>query len=159
VDSLKEYETVFVLHPSLEDSRVEEEVEGVRQTILAGAGEVVDVERWGRRKLAYSIRKVNEGIYTLVRFRSEPGVISDLERRYRLREDVLRHLTVVAQGPPGSEMIRRREAEAAQQGEMTHEGSSGSATGGDEELVIPGIAPEATSGESARKGRGEDADS
>lgn len=100
VGSLREYETVFVLHPSLEENQVEEEIEGVQKTIEAGAGEIVAVERWGRRKLAYEIRKVHEGIYTLVRFRSDKGVFQDLERRYRLRESVLRHLTVVAQGPP-----------------------------------------------------------
>jgi small subunit ribosomal protein S6 len=97
---LREYETVFILHPGLEDQQIEEEIEGVRKTIEAGSGEIVSVERWGRRKLAYEIRKVHEGIYTLIRFRSDVGVFQELERRYRLRENVLRHLTVVAQGPP-----------------------------------------------------------
>jgi small subunit ribosomal protein S6 len=109
---LREYETVFILHPSSEEARVEEEIEGVRQTILAGSGEIVQVDRWGRRRMAYGIRKVNEGIYTLIRFRSDPGVLTDLERRYRLREDVMRHLTVVAQGPAMS-LEPRREVEVA----------------------------------------------
>lgn len=113
--SLREYETVFVLRPNVEDSRVEDEVDGVRQTIQAGSGEILGVERWGRRKLAYEIRKVNEGIYTLIRFRGGPGLVQELERRYRLREDVLRHLTVVSQGLP-SEPVIRREAEPAQPG-------------------------------------------
>jgi small subunit ribosomal protein S6 len=110
---LREYETVFILHPSSEEARVEEEIEGVRQTILAASGEIVQVDRWGRRRMAYGIRKVNEGIYTLIRFRSGPGVLTDLERRYRLREDILRHLTVVAQGPAMS-LEPRREVEVAQ---------------------------------------------
>ncbi|MBM3287321.1 MAG: 30S ribosomal protein S6 [Candidatus Eisenbacteria bacterium] len=145
VGSLKEYETVFVLHPNLDESRVEEEVAGVKQTILSGSGEVVDIERWGRRKLAYSIQKVHEGIYTLIRFRSEAGVIGDLERRYRLREDVLRHLTVVAQGPPGSEIMRRREAEAAPQSAVTDDGPSGSRTDCEETvrpMAVSETAPE-----------------
>jgi len=100
VGSLREYETVFILHPSLEDQQVEEEIEGVRKTIEAGSGEILGIERWGRRKLAYEIRKVHEGIYTLIRFRSDVDVFRELERRYRLRESVLRNLTVVAQGLP-----------------------------------------------------------
>jgi small subunit ribosomal protein S6 len=100
VGSLREYETVFILHPSLEDQQIEEEIEGVRNTIEAGSGEIVGIERWGRRKLAYEIRKVHEGFYTLIRFRADVGVFRELERRYRLRESVLRHLTIVAQGPP-----------------------------------------------------------
>lgn len=107
---MREYETVFILHPNLDEARVEEEIEGVRQVILNASGEVVQVDRWGRRKLAYEIRKMNEGIYTLLRFRAEAGVLNDLERRYRLREDVLRHLTVVAQGPV-VELHHRREVE------------------------------------------------
>ena len=110
---MREYETVFILHPSMEEARVEEEIEGVRQTILAGSGEIVQVDRWGRRRMAYGIRRVNEGIYTLVRFRSGPGVLADLERRYRLREDVLRHLTIVAQGPAMTLEPPRREAEGS----------------------------------------------
>ncbi|MFB3909372.1 MAG: 30S ribosomal protein S6 [Candidatus Eisenbacteria bacterium] len=98
--SLREYETVFVLHPSLEEAKVEEEIEGVRQTLVGNSSEIVDIERWGRRKLAYEVQKVGEGIYTLIRFRAEPVAVAELERRYRLRETVLRHLTVLAQGPP-----------------------------------------------------------
>jgi small subunit ribosomal protein S6 len=112
VGSLKEYETVFVLHPNAEEARVEEEIEGVRQIVEASTGTVIDVERWGRRKLAYEVRKVNEGIYTLVRFRSGPGVIHDLERRYRLKEDVLRHLTVLSHGMPTESIRREPPAEA-----------------------------------------------
>ena len=96
---MREYETVFILHPGLEDQQVEEEIEGVRKAIEAGSGEIVCVERWGRRKLAYEIRKAHEGIYTLIRFRSDVGVFQELERRYRLRENVLRYLTIIAHGP------------------------------------------------------------
>jgi len=130
VGSLREYETVFVLHPNTDDARLEEEIEGIRQTVHAGAGEIVDVERWGRRKLAYVIKKVNEGIYTLIRFRSEPSVIAELERRYRLREDILRHLTVLSEGPPSEPPHRRgadsvsassEQKEDADQGELEDE--------------------------------------
>lgn len=110
---MREYETVFVLHPNLDDARVEEEIEGVKQTIVSASGEVLDVERWGRRRLAYSINKVHEGIYTLVRFSSGPEVVGLLERRYRLREDILRHLTVLSHGRP-AEPVHRHEDGAEQ---------------------------------------------
>jgi small subunit ribosomal protein S6 len=133
---LREYETVFILHPSSEEARVEEEIEGVRQIILAGSGEIVQVDRWGRRRMAYGIRKVNEGIYTLIRFRSGPGVLTDLDRRYRLREDILRHLTVVAQGPAMSLEPPRREMEGVQ---PMQEGAGVAPPAG----VVPVAAPEA----------------
>lgn len=111
--SLREYETVFILRPNVEEARVEEEIEGVRQAIQGASGEILGIERWGRRRLAYEIRKVNEGIYTLIRFRANPSIVQDLERRYRLREDVLRHLTVIAQGPPPEPPVRRESEEGA----------------------------------------------
>jgi small subunit ribosomal protein S6 len=120
---LREYETVFVLHPNLEEGRVEEEIEGIKQTITAASGEILDVERWGRRRLAYSINKVHEGIYTLIRFRSGSSVVSSLERRYRLREDVLRYLTVLSHGRPPESMQRREE------------------DGDHEEIATPGVEP------------------
>ncbi len=138
---MREYETVFVLHPNLEEARIEEEIEGVRSTIAAASGEILDVERWGRRKLAYTIGKVNEGIYTLVRFRAEAGVVSDLERRYRLREDILRHLTVLSQGPAASEMGMRREEGGLHAASAPQEGAA-SPTGEGE--TVPGETPVTT---------------
>lgn len=136
--SLREYETVFVLHPGLEEARIEEEIEGVRSVIAAASGEILDVERWGRRKLAYTIGKVNEGIYTLVRFRSEAGVVNDLERRYRLREDIMRHLTVLSQGPPPAEMGMHREDSGLHVVGAPQEAAAPSIEGGE---AVPGTAP------------------
>ena len=139
--SLREYETVFVLHPGLEEARIEEEIEGVRSVIAAASGEILDVERWGRRKLAYTIGKVNEGIYTLVRFRSEAGVVNDLERRYRLREDIMRHLTVLSQGPPPAEMGMHREDSGLHAVGVPQEGAAPSIDGDE---AVPETAPVAT---------------
>ena len=141
--SLREYETVFVLHPGLEETRVEEKIEGVRSTISAASGEVIDVERWGRRKLAYTIGKVNEGIYTLVRFRSDANAISELERRYRLSEDILRHLTVLSQGPPPSEMAHRRDDAGFHVAEPTLQTATPAT--GEGEVTTPGADPVTTS--------------
>jgi small subunit ribosomal protein S6 len=124
---LREYETVFILRPTVEESRVEEEIDGVRQVIQAASGEVLGIDRWGRRRLAYEIRKMNEGIYTLVRFRANASVVQDLERRYRLREDVLRHLTVISQGPPPEQ--HREGDEASPEQSVVAAGMAGAVAG------------------------------
>ncbi len=153
--SLREYETVFVLHPRLEESQVEEEIDAVQKTIEAGEGSVVDIERWGKRKLAYEVRKVNEGIYTLVRFRSGVNVLQDLDRRYRLREDVIRHLTVAAQALPPEKPSRRdpsegelstpepTDVEKEPQGPKAVEGESASVETGAGESTATTSTPEA----------------
>jgi small subunit ribosomal protein S6 len=96
---LREYETVFVLHPSVDDKEVEAEIQAVKDLITTTGGSVEAVERWGRRRLAYQIQKVSEGTYTLVRFHGQAQSLKDLERRYRLNERLLRHLTVLCEGP------------------------------------------------------------
>jgi small subunit ribosomal protein S6 len=98
---MREYETIFVLDPDVDESQVEVEVNRVRDIVTGRAGEITEVQKWGRRKLAYEINRKKEGIYTLVRFQGGPEVLSELNRRYRLNENLLRHLTVLYEGPIG----------------------------------------------------------
>jgi len=96
---LKEYETVIVLEPTLDEGRVNQEIETVGNVIAQGGGEVLEIQRWGRRRLAYEVRRRREGIYSLIRFRSERAVLEELERRFKLNESMMRHLTVLSPGP------------------------------------------------------------
>lgn len=111
---MKDYETVFVLHPRLDDNQVEEEVQKVKDIITQNGGQIIDVQKWGRKRLAYEIKKVHEGIYTLIHFSGESQVKRETDRRFRINENVLRHLTVVAH--PAS-MRKSREEGAARRGE------------------------------------------
>lgn len=97
---MREYETVFVLHPSIEEKDVEAEIQAISDLITGTGGAVEEVERWGRRRLAYEIQKVHEGTYTLIRFHGEAQTLKDLDRRFRLNEKLLRHLTILSEGPP-----------------------------------------------------------
>jgi small subunit ribosomal protein S6 len=106
---VREYETVFVLHPKVDEAGIDREIDGVKQTIADGKGELVGVHKWGRKKLAYQIRNANEGFYVLARFHAEPAVLTELDRRYKLNENVLRHLTVLAAGEPFPPDLRGRE--------------------------------------------------
>ena len=96
---MREYETVIVLDPALDDTRVSQEIDTVQNVITQGGGEVLEVQRWGRRRLAYEIRKKREGIYSLIRFKSEGTVLDDLKRRFLINESLLRRLTVLSEGP------------------------------------------------------------
>jgi small subunit ribosomal protein S6 len=93
---MKLYETTIIYDPSLEESRINEEVERVTQPIAAAGGEVVEVQRWGKKKLAYVIRKRRDGTYIHVKHKSPPSLIAEMDRRFRLTESILRHLTVMA---------------------------------------------------------------
>lgn len=88
------YETVVVFHPEL----TEEEAEGHVQTLIKfledRSSEILRIDRGGKRRLAYPIRKQRYGYYDLVHFRTPPETLAELERYYRLTERVLRYLTV-----------------------------------------------------------------
>jgi small subunit ribosomal protein S6 len=93
---MKLYETTIIYDPSLEESRINEEIERVTQPITAAGGEVIEVQRWGKKKLAYIVRKRRDGTYIHVKHKSPPTLIAEMDRRFRLSESVLRHLTVMA---------------------------------------------------------------
>ncbi len=111
---LKEYETIFVLDPGQDESQVEAEITKISDIIKNGGGEIVTVNRWGRRKLAYEIRKKKEGIYTLIQFQAGSGVLADLGRRYNLlkNETILRHMTVLYEAPPEVPVVPQEEGSA-----------------------------------------------
>ena len=97
------YETTFILEPGLDENRVNEEIERVSQWIRDLGGQVLDVQRWGKRRLSYEIRRKRDGIYTLLLHASPSAAVRDLERRMRLNESVLRVLSVMhvpADAPP-----------------------------------------------------------
>ena len=65
---MRKYETIFILHPSLDEEAVKANIEKFKGVIENGGGTVENVDFWGKRKLAYEIAKVNEGFYTLLNF-------------------------------------------------------------------------------------------
>ena len=93
----REYEIVVILDPTTDEAKATERVDKVSAMITDGGGEIVRVERWGRRKLAYEINKRRDGIYFLVRFLADPPVLTELDHRLKLDEAVLRTMTVLAE--------------------------------------------------------------
>jgi small subunit ribosomal protein S6 len=89
------YETTFILEPGLDENRINEEVERVSQWIRELGGQVLDVQRWGKRRLAYEIGKRRDGVYTLILHEGSGALVREIERRMRLNEAVMRVLTVL----------------------------------------------------------------
>jgi small subunit ribosomal protein S6 len=91
---LREYELVVILSPELVEEDVPAAIDRLSQLIADRGGEVKDVDRWGRRKLAYPIKKHLEGNYLVTQVMLDPNRTSDVEAALRISEEVLRHLLV-----------------------------------------------------------------
>lgn len=88
------YEELFIVRPDATEEEVDALVEAASQTITSGGGTVDKVEKWGVRKLAYRVAKREEGFYVLMQFTSNPEPVKEVERRFRVSDDVLKFLTV-----------------------------------------------------------------
>ena len=91
---LHEYEVVYIAQPNLDEEGLGALSERITQTIVNYDGEINATEPWGRRTLAYPIKKFFEGHYFLTRFTMNPKGATDLDRFLRLNEDVLRYLVI-----------------------------------------------------------------
>ncbi len=89
---MRDYELVFIVHPDLETAAFDEVVEKVQGWISEEGGEISKVDVWGKRKMAYPIRKKEEGQYVLLETKMLPTAIPVLERNLRLLEPVMRFL-------------------------------------------------------------------
>ena len=92
---MTKYETTFILDPGLDETKVNEEVDKVVQWIKTLGGEVLETQRWGKRRLAYEIGRRRDGIYTLLLYEGPGAIVKELDRRFHLNESVLRSLTVI----------------------------------------------------------------
>jgi small subunit ribosomal protein S6 len=91
---MRKYETIFILHPTLDENAVNEGIEKVKGVIENGGGVVENVDFWGKRRLAYEIEKVKDGYYTLINFSSETDLPKELDRVFRITDSVIRHIIV-----------------------------------------------------------------
>jgi small subunit ribosomal protein S6 len=89
---LRDYELVVIINPEVADEGIDNLVGRVSKYITDNGGTVANVDRWGKRRLAYPIKHLNEGFYFLARFRFQPKFTKELEASLKISEEVLRHL-------------------------------------------------------------------
>jgi small subunit ribosomal protein S6 len=88
------YEIMFIVRPDVEEADLDKLIEGFSGNITAGGGEVKTVEKMGRRRLAYTVRKFNDGFYVLLNVAAPGNLIAEIERRLRVSEPVIKFITV-----------------------------------------------------------------
>ena len=88
------YEIMFIVRPDVEEADLDKLIEGFSTNVTTGGGEVKSVEKMGRRRLAYTVRKFNDGFYVLLNVALPGSQISEIERRLRVSEQVIKFITV-----------------------------------------------------------------
>jgi small subunit ribosomal protein S6 len=88
------YEVMFIVRPDVAEEDVDKLIAGFSTTVTGGGGVVKTVEKMGRRKLAYMVRKFNDGNYVLLTVEADGPVVLELERRLRVTEPVIKFITV-----------------------------------------------------------------
>lgn len=87
---MRQYELMVILDPELDDRTVQPQLDKFLTVITKDGGSIENIDVWGRRRLAYEIKKKAEGIYAVVNFTAEPATAKELDRQLGLNESVMR---------------------------------------------------------------------
>lgn len=91
---MNNYESMYILKPDMEDEAKDAIVKRFADVVTANGGEIQQVDEWGKRRLAYPINYINDGYYVLMTFQAPPELPKELERNFRISDDVLRYMVV-----------------------------------------------------------------
>jgi len=91
---MRKYETIFIMDPDLEEGQAQSALEKIKGIITQTNGEILRVEDWGKRKLAYEVKKKAKGHYILIHFLGTPALLTELERNFRVMDAVIKFQSV-----------------------------------------------------------------
>lgn len=88
------YETIFIVNPNISDDEVNKTSEKMQEIVVREGGQILKVENWGKKKLAYEVKKQKKGTYVYFLFEAGPTLVAEFERNLRLADAVLKFMTV-----------------------------------------------------------------
>ena len=88
------YELIYIVSPEVSDEELPQVIEKMSQSVNNAGGNVVEVAQWGRKRMAYPIRRCSEGNYVFNKIELEPVKVKEIETNLRLSNEVLRHLMI-----------------------------------------------------------------
>ncbi len=97
MEKIRNYEATFISKSDLENEEQEALQEKYKKIVTENGGEINDVNVWGSKNLAYEIRDYRKGFYTILDFNSKPDVVKEMDRKFKIDDDILRHLIIRVQ--------------------------------------------------------------
>ena len=91
---MNKYEMLFIIDNAVSDEGKEAIVSKLSQIVTDDGGQIEKVDKWGAKKLAYPINYKNDGFYVLMNFECKPELVAEVERQFRINDQILRHMVV-----------------------------------------------------------------
>ena len=91
---MNHYETIYIVNPTLDDDSLKEAIDKFSDLIKKLKGSIVKVNEWGKRKLAYEVKRFDKGYYVVLDFCALPKIVTELERNLKLDDRILKYITV-----------------------------------------------------------------
>jgi len=145
---MRRYESVWVVDGDLPDEDVKATIDKFTRIIATQGGTLVDVDEWGRKKLAYKIKGATRGYYVLADFAGMPETVKELERNYRIDDRIIRYLTVKKSDKVDLEALQAEIAAKAKKPAPAPEAEA-AAPAAEEGAAAPGAAVETAAAEAA----------
>jgi small subunit ribosomal protein S6 len=127
---MRRYESVVILNPDMGDDDIRNFTERYTQLVKTSGGEIIKVEDWGLKRLAYLVNKKDKGRYILFDYVGEPALIYEIERQFKISEDVMKFLSVKLEAAVDLEAFKtapKGEAEAEAEAPAEAEATEGAA--------------------------------
>ena len=109
---MRHYETLFIINPELTEEDTTAVVEKFSGILTDRGATMVKTDLWGRRRLAFIVKKFNKGFYVLFEYGADPAAVEEMERIFKIDEQILRFLTVKKSDEFDAEAVARAQAEA-----------------------------------------------
>ncbi len=94
---MRRYETICIIKPGVSEEDINVIVDRTTETIVNDGGHIVNIDKWGLKKLAYIIKKENQGYYVYIEYAGMPDSVSEIERIFRIDDKILKYMTVKTQ--------------------------------------------------------------
>lgn len=131
---MRRYELISILRPGLGEDEINTVVDYAKQIILDENGTIIDLNKWGMKKLAYPIKKEIQGFYVFCEYAGTPAAVAEIERRFRIDDSVLKYLTIKTADAISDEEVQAaigeieaRQAAALEAAESEEETETGAA--------------------------------
>jgi small subunit ribosomal protein S6 len=111
---MRRYETIFILRPSAGEDEINKIIGNTTQIILDEQGTVIELNKWGMKKLAYLIKKESLGYYVFCDFAGTPAAVAEIERKFRIDDVVLKYMTIKTADAINEDQIQKAIAAVAE---------------------------------------------